>query len=170
MDRLAPAFRKAVEAAVKECRAAGLDAMVFEAYRSPELQLAYYRRGRTEKPPERPVTNAKSNLYSWHGYGLAVDVISESEGWFNPDGKPELKMLPDRDPRRAAYVAKGERWFADVATVFKRHGCKWGGDWESRDTPHMQWGRCKPTPSNRARELLAEGGFERVWREVGAAA
>lgn len=143
---LAPFFRVAVEAALDGCHAEGLDAFVFEAYRSPELQEAYFRRGRTERPPERPVTNAKSNLQSWHGYGLAVDVISSAHGWNPPPG-----------------------WWEQVAAVFQKHGCKWGGDWKVRDLPHFQWSRCKPSPSDRARELFAEGGFERVWREVLAA-
>jgi len=146
LGKLAPRFRDAVEKALAECNAVGLDAIVYEALRSPELQAAYYARGRTEIPPDRPVTNAKSNIYSWHGYGLAVDVISRTKLW-----------------------SETPEWFAHVASIFKGHGCKWGGDWKQRDLPHMQWGRCKPSPSDRARELFAEGGFERVWQEVGAA-
>lgn len=147
LGKLAPRFRVAVEAAIAECNALGLDAFVFETVRSPELQAEYYARGRTKKPPERPVTNAHSNLYSWHGYGLAVDVISRSMLWGAP---PE--------------------WWEQVAEVFKRHGCRWGGDWRVRDLPHFQWGPCKPSPSDRARELFADGGFARVWDVVGAAA
>ena len=167
---LAPLFRKQVEAALDNCRARSLDAVVYETYRSLELAQLYYKRGRTIRPPDRPVTNAKTNLYSWHGYGLAVDVISKSERWFNPLGKPALKLLPAPHPDVRAYAAKGERWFREVAGVFKAHGMKWGGDWIQRDTPHFQWGRCKPSPSDRARELVKSGGLEAVWREVGAAA
>jgi len=142
---LAPKFRQAVEAALAECHAEGLDAMVFETYRSKELQEHYYARGRTVKPPNRIVTKAKSNLKSWHGYGLAVDVISKSKLWgADPD------------------------WWPKVAAIFKRHGCDWGGDWRQKDYPHMQWCTLKASPSDRARELLAEGGMERVWSEVGA--
>lgn len=147
IDRLAPVFGGQVEAAIAECNAAGLDAIVFETYRSPETQAAYYARGRTEKPPARPVTNAKSNLFSWHGFGLAVDVISKKHGWNPPAG-----------------------WWEKVAVIFKRHGCKWGGDWKQRDLPHFQFGACKPSPSDRARELFKEGGFDAVWKAVGAAA
>lgn len=129
-----------------ECHAAGLDVYVFETYRSLELQKLYYARGRTIKPPMKPVTKAKSNLYSWHGYGLAVDVISEKHGWKPPDG-----------------------WWTRVAAIFKKHGCDWGGDWKMRDLPHFQWGRCKASPSYRARQILAAEGMSGVWREVGAA-
>jgi len=145
LTKLAPRFRVAVERALYDCHADGLDVWVYEGLRSPELQAAYYRRGRTEIPPHKPVTNAKSNLYSWHGFGLAVDVISQSRHWYETP-----------------------QWFARVAEHFKRHGCKWGGDWKMRDLPHMQWGRCKASPSDRARVLFAEGGFKRVWEEVGA--
>lgn len=145
LDRLAPAFRDAVGRALAACAASGLDAWVYETYRSKELQEIYYARGRTVIPPPKPVTNARSNLYSWHGFGLAVDVISRQKGWNQP-----------------------ESWFADVAVRFRAEGCKWGGDWTTKDLPHFQWGQCKASPSDRARELLATGGFSAVWEAVGA--
>src|SRR5882757_3148358 len=83
--KLAPRFQKAVEAAILECVLGGLHAYVFEAFRSQALQAAYYARGRSVIPPDKPVTNASSSLYSWHGYGLAVDVISRSRHWSAPD-------------------------------------------------------------------------------------
>ena len=148
---LAPAFRKAVEDAIRECNAPpnNLGAMVYEAYRSQTLQAIYYARGRTTVPPTRTVTNARTNLLSWHGYGLAVDVIHQTKLW-SPDG--------------------GMAWFRKVADIFKKHGCKWGGDWTSPDPPHMQWGRCRPSPSDEARRLIAADGIEAVWRAVSASA
>ena len=146
LTKLAPKFRRAVLAAIASCNVHGLDAYVYEACRNQELQALYYARGRTVIPPERPVTNARSNLYSWHGYGLAVDVISRSLKW---------SALPE--------------WFAKVANEFELEGCKWGGRWRSPDPPHMQWGPCKPSPSEYARELLASGGVQAVWEAVGAA-
>ncbi len=147
-SKLAPKFGAAVEDALAECHAdpAGdLDVVVFEAGRSEELQEEYYARGRTVKPPETPVTNAQSALYSWHGFLLAVDVISRAHGWDPPPG-----------------------WWERVAAIFKNHGCKWGGDWIQKDLPHFQWGLCKPSPSPLARQLLARGGVEAVWKVVGA--
>lgn len=145
LTRLAPAFAAAVRAALNDATAAGLDATVYEAMRSRELATLYYARGRTVKPPERTVTNAPDETYSWHGYGLAVDVISLSKAWNKP---PE--------------------WFAQVAEHFKRHGCRWGGEWKQKDWPHFQWGRCKPSPSAEARRLLASSGIQSVWQAVGA--
>jgi peptidoglycan LD-endopeptidase CwlK len=145
MTLLAPKFRLAVTSAIYDCTSEGLDAFVFEAHRSQELQALYYARGRTVKPPERPVTNAPTADRSWHYFGLAVDVISREHYWNRP-----------------------VEWFAAVAEVFKRHGCKWGGDWTQKDYPHHQWAACKPSPSDRAREIYAEGGVEAVWQAVGA--
>jgi peptidoglycan LD-endopeptidase CwlK len=142
---LAPKFREAVEKALADCAAAGLDAKVHECFRSQELQAAYYARGRTEIPPHGTVTNAASNLYSWHGYGLAVDVISASAAWDKP-----------------------EAWFADVAEHFRAAGCRWGGEWKMKDLSHFQWGACRPSPSDRARELIVVGGLRAVWEAVGA--
>lgn len=144
---LAPGFRRAVEAAIADCSVRGLSAVVFETYRSNELQAVYYARGRSVKPPKGPVTNAMGNLYSWHGYGLAVDVIHASARWDATDD-----------------------WFKAVANVFKSHGCNWGGDWRSPDRPHFQWGLCKPSPSPLARELLRTRGIGAVWEAVGARA
>ena len=142
---LAPAFRDAVERAIAECRARDLDAYVYEAYRSQELQALYYARGRTVVPPTKPVTYAATNLDSWHGYGLAVDVISRSQGWNRP-----------------------ETWFAEVAAAFAKFGCRWGGEWKQKDLPHFQWGRCKPSPSDAAHELVTAGGVQAVWSELRA--
>jgi peptidoglycan L-alanyl-D-glutamate endopeptidase CwlK len=145
---LAPLFRDAVMRAIAECNSAEnkLNALVYETYRSNELAQLYYARGRDNPPPPAPiVTNAKTNLYSWHGYGLAVDVIHKTKGW-----------------------DAGDKWFRDVAAIFKKHGCKWGGDWTFPDRPHFQWGKCKPSPSDRARELITSEGIEKVWEVVGA--
>jgi hypothetical protein len=145
--KLAPKFRAAVEAAITDANAEGLDCYVYEAYRSAELQALYYTRGR---PPSaefpKPVTYARSNLQSWHGFGLAVDVISRAHLWTPPDD-----------------------WWPAVAAHFARHGCKWGGHWRIPDRPHFQLGVLKPSPSDRAREILAAGGITAVWVTVGAA-
>lgn len=147
LQLLAPLFRAAVDAAIAECNDEqnSLDAIVYETYRSNELQGIYYARGRTVRPPKSPVTNAMNNLYSWHGYGLAVDVIHRTRHW-DADGN----------------------WFRSVAAIFKKQGCKWGGDWTSPDPPHFQWGLCKPSPSPLARELMRTGGVLAVWEAVGA--
>lgn len=144
LSELAPRFRASVEAAIEECLERGYDVVVFEARRTEERQAYLYAQGRTR--PGAIVTNAADALHGWHFFGLAVDVISKSKGWSVP-----------------------EEWWSDVGTIFERHGCDWAGRWKHPDTPHMQWGALKPSPSDRARSLYASGGLEAVWREVGAA-
>lgn len=149
LDRLAPAFAEAVKRALVECNEApnGLQAMLYEGYRSQALQAMYYERGRSIRPPYKPVTNAPSNLHSWHGFGLAVDVVHATKYWSPPSG---------------------DSWFTKVAAIFKKHGCTWGGDWKMADLPHFQWGRCPPGPSDAARQLLASQGLQAVWLHLGA--
>jgi hypothetical protein len=150
LARLAPRFAQAVRDAIAECNAGsdgGLRATVYEGFRSAQLQALYYQRGRTVKPPNAPVTYAQSNLQSWHGFGLAVDVVHRESFW-NP--------------------VQGPAWFRQVADIFRRHGCNWGGDWTRPDLPHFQWGRCAPSPSDGVRALLQTNGLDAVWDALGA--
>jgi len=149
LDRLAPAFAAAVRRAIAECNDAtnALDAMVYEGFRSQALQAMYFQRGRTVKPPFRPVTNAPTNLHSWHGFGLAVDVVHRTKFWSPPGG---------------------EAWFHRIAAIFRKHGCTWGGDWKMADLPHFQWNRCPPGPSDAARQLIESQGMQAVWSHFGA--
>ncbi len=136
---LAPKMRAQVEAALVECAELGRDAYVYEARRSDELARMYY---------QLKVSKAPNALRTWHHYGLAVDVISRARAWKAWD-----------DPV----------WTRGVVMAFKRQGMKWGGDWTTfRDYPHFQFGACKPSPSDRAIELLRSGGVEAVWDAVGA--
>jgi hypothetical protein len=170
LSKLAPKFHAQVAMALEMCHKANLDAVVWEANRSNELQALYYARGR---PPSleypTPVTNAPTSNYSWHGYGLAVDVISQKERWFGPNDALLGTMYGDA---RKMYLAQrkqaGDRWFWQVAQIFKRAGCDWGGDWTHADPPHFQFGGLKASPSDRARELLRAGGPTEVWRVVSA--
>ena len=99
----------------------------------------------SDQPFNTPVTFASTHLESWHGYGLAVDVISRSRNWNQP-----------------------ESWFASVAKIFARHGCRWGGDWKRKDLPHFQWGACKPSPSPEARAMAEAGALQAIWTQLGA--
>lgn len=170
--KLAPKMQAAVAATLLDCHAEGLDAVVFEALRSAELQELYWHRGR---PPtdEYPftVTNARSNLYSWHGFGCAVDIISDSNHWFVPMTMAQwtkLNPVSEYTDYCMERAKEGEWWFARVAALAGRHGLKWGGNWKRRDLPHFQWHLCKPSPSDLARSLYQHGGLPAVWAAVGA--
>lgn len=152
LKNLAPLFQKAVEAAIKECGetkephgAGRLEVKVFEALRSEERQAWLYAQGRTR--PGNKVTNAKSARTSWHGYGLAVDVVHRTKFW-SPYGTDN---------------AKNEAWFKAVASVFKKHGCNWGGDWNKPDTPHMQWGKCTASPTDKIIAMHDPANLRPVW-------
>lgn len=144
-SRLAPLFRAHLEQGLLTAQAAGLDPMVYEANRSNDLQAIYYARGRTLIPPEAPVTNAQTVADSWHGYGLAVDIISREHHWAAPHS-----------------------WFEALAAYLEAAGLSWGGRWSHPDLPHFQFGGCPASPTFRIKALLQTGGAEAVWRAVGA--
>jgi peptidoglycan L-alanyl-D-glutamate endopeptidase CwlK len=133
----------AVGEALNRCAGRGIEVVVYEARRSDELQRYYYEQGRTR--PGNIVTNASSAIFGWHYYGLAVDVIHPRLKWST--------TVP---------------WQIAVAEVFEGVGLDWGGRWRKPDIPHFQFGRLRSSPSDRARQLLREGGLNAVWREVGA--
>jgi peptidoglycan L-alanyl-D-glutamate endopeptidase CwlK len=143
---LAPKLRDRFEQAMADCHRNGLRAVFYEGYRSPELQAHYFSLGRTVIPPISTVTNMKTNLESWHGYGLAVDVIHLLRGW-----------------------DAGEKWFQEIAAIFKAHEFSWGGGWKVKDLPHFQWGTCPERPTAETRELLQTEGIDAVWKAFGAA-
>jgi hypothetical protein len=139
---LAPKLRAIAIEATSAINLAGYDAVIYETMRSRELAEIYHTLG---------VSKASNELYSWHGYGLAFDVISRSRGWDAWE-----------DPS----------WFEPVVATYKAHGLHWGGDWVSfPDRPHMQWhiDGMHESPSDHARALLASGGLAAVWAEVRAA-
>jgi peptidoglycan LD-endopeptidase CwlK len=145
LDGCAPAFRAAVTRGLNRCALDGLDAISYETLRSHALAVLYFARGRTVIPPHDAVTNAIDETYTWHGFGLADDVISKAHGW---------NVTPE--------------WRAKVTAHMKAEGLKWGGDWKKPDEPHYQWALCKPSPSAAARQLLATKGRAAVWVAVGA--
>lgn len=153
LANLAPQFATAVRRALAECNDAANDfeVKVFEAFRSSARQKWLYEQGRTR--PGAIVTHARSSSTSWHGYGLAVDVVHTTRLW-NPYG---------------ADTRANDRWFHDVGAIFKRHGCNWGGDWTHPDPPHMQWGRCSASPSASTQAMFAAAaGVAGVWARVHA--
>lgn len=139
---LAPKMSIAAQAAVIECNGQGWDAILYETCRSAELQQYYFDHG---------ASKAQTIEHSWHGYGLAVDVVSRQHGW-------DLwgRSIPTA-------------WETNVTRIFLSHGLKWGGDWPTfHDYPHYQWGPCKRSPSDIAVTLLRTSGRAAVWRAVGA--
>lgn len=146
----APLFAAAVTKAIAECNAEAWDAVVFEALRSEELQQWDFANG---------VSNAPHVWNSWHGYGLAVDVVSRQHGW-------DLwgRSIPTA-------------WQTNVVRIFKANGLSWGGDWaggvgpgHAVDWDHFQLATLKKSPSIISVTLFqsAPDGYKKVWPIVGA--
>ncbi len=98
-------------------------------FRTIAEQDAIYAQGRTK--PGKIVTRARGG-YSWHNYGLAVDIVLIHD----VDG--------DGDYDRAVWDVKtdfdGDKisdWM-EVVQIFKSYGWDWGGDWKFSDPPHFQ--------------------------------
>lgn len=146
LDGLAPRFRVRVEKVLLRMGELGHDAIVFESNRSSARQRYLYGFGREYDDGRGIVTYSHDGDESWHHYGLAVDIISKALQW---------------DAPRA--------FWADLGHIAIKEGLHWGGVWRFRDLPHVQFGSpMRQSPSPRAARLLASGGMEAVWKEVGA--
>jgi hypothetical protein len=135
-------------------QANGHDPVVWETLRTHERQHYLYGFGRDYDDGRGIVTHSRSADETWHGFGLAADVISASKRWDAPD----------------------DFWRA-LERAAEAEGLVCGGDWDGddltterfSDRPHVQWGRpMRRSPSPRAARLFAAGGYPAVWRDVGA--
>lgn len=145
LDICAPKFAAAVLATLNGMQDDGFDPIVYETLRSPERQAWLYGFSRDYDDGDGWRTNAKLSFESWHGFGLAVDIISESQQWAAPP---------------AFWTALG----AHAAS----NGLAWGGNWHTKDLPHVQPSNLHDSPTDRARQLNEDGGLRAVWNEVGA--
>jgi hypothetical protein len=151
---LAPRFRDAVARVVDDMRAWGYTPLVFEALRTNERQAFLHGFGRDYDDGRGIVTHSQTADDTWHGYGLAVDIVCSRRRW---------SAAPD--------------FWHVLGTSARRHGLVWGGDWNGdwsitdekfMDRPHIQWGAMRRSPSARAVELRKQGGLVAVWSTVSA--
>jgi hypothetical protein len=75
INLLEPVTRAAVQNIIKDAANQGLELMVFETYRSQELQEIYYEKGVTQL-----------QHVGVHHYGLACDIVKVVNGQPNWDG------------------------------------------------------------------------------------
>jgi peptidoglycan L-alanyl-D-glutamate endopeptidase CwlK len=77
------------------------------------------------------VTKAKGG-YSYHNYGLAVDIVlvvdKDGNGTFE-SASWDVKTDFDGD---------GKFDWQEVVSIFKKYGWVWGGDWKFYDAPHFE--------------------------------
>jgi len=139
LTRLAPRFALAVTEALLECRRRGLLVGLFEGWRSNERQSHLYELGRTL--PGGVVTNARDSSLSWHGYGLAADVV-----FMFDDGT-------------WTWAVTEEYWEA-LQTVMVSFGLCRPMSW---DKAHFQPTAVPVSPPENVRALHRAGKFEDVW-------
>lgn len=144
---LAPFFRERVERVLLDL-AGGLPEWPFETLRTPERQAYLHGFGRTYDDGRGIVTNAATCWRTWHGYGLAIDIVEKSANpWDAPEG---------------FWLALGQR--GEV------NGLVWGGRWTHPDRPHLQWAGCPVSPTLEDAVLAQEHGIEAVWQKYRATA
>lgn len=98
---LAPQFYEMVDAVLIDLKSQGLDAGIYEAWRSDDRQKYLWGSGRTRPGPF--LSNAKPGQ-SAHGYGLAVDIVGKIGGKWTWDEK--------------------KFDYAKLTEAYKRHGIK----------------------------------------------
>jgi peptidoglycan L-alanyl-D-glutamate endopeptidase CwlK len=128
----------------------GITIRVVQGLRTVAEQDALYAQGRTT--PGKIVTNCKGG-FSYHNYGLAVDVVPSQ---FAPD----QPYNPDWNSAHPAWKR--------MEAVGQSLGLDSGATWRSfPDAPHFQISGKFPegAPNDKAREL-AESGLPAVWEAV----
>lgn len=119
--------------------------MVYEAFRSDERQEWLYGFGRDYDDGRGLVTHAQTTAHGWHGYGLAADLISQAHGW------------------------DSSAFFDALQAAAETNGLTSGSAWQMRDRPHVQFGKCRTTPSAQAAQLAGDGNdLTALWEAVGA--
>lgn len=125
---------------------------VVQGLRTWGEQDELYAQGRTKPGPV--VTMAKGG-FSYHNYGLAVDVVPSRHG-------PELPFDPDWDTRNPAW--------GRIVYHAEGLGLDCGAAWAHfKDYPHLQMTGKLPRgcPGLDARELLVAKGPSAVWQLAG---
>lgn len=147
LGALAPAFRDSLGRVLERLARQGYPARVAETARDDERQLYLYGFGRQYDDGRGVVTAAREARTSWHGYGLAADVIHATLAWDAP----------------AAF-------WAALARAARAEGLATGADWSTPDRPHVQWAAngTPASPDAQAWSLYDAGGVASVWRAYGA--
>lgn len=121
---------------------------LFEGWRSNERQQWLYGSSRTYRG--RWLTNAQSCFKSWHGFGLASDVV------------PRV-LLADGSLGDFTWDVPAGVW-AILYDAAVAEGCTTGLHWHSVDEDHVQPDNVKTTPSPAALAYYHTGGLAEVWR------
>jgi hypothetical protein len=146
LDGLAPKVRAATKRILLRMQEQGHNPRVFETLRTIDRQAFLHGFGREYDDGRGVVTKVHDAMEGWHFFGLAVDIVENDATPWNAS--------------QAFWRCLGESAEAE--------GMTWGGRWKFLDMPHIQWGKCKVSPSDHARKLYIAGGNDAVWRAVSA--
>lgn len=141
ISELHPVFKPLVVDWLAACNAKGMQLLVVETRRTMDVMTAYYARGRQPLPKVndlyrkaglRPITKEENWSiitkampgYSWHYFGLAIDVVPLI------NGVPDWNYNPD-DPKD---------YYDEMANNAMERGMIWGGNFRSfPDRPHIEF-------------------------------
>lgn len=138
---LYPDFADRVREFIVEANYSGFNIDIFSGYRSVEEQAKLYAKGRTA--PGQIVTNSKPG-YSWHSYGLAVDVV-------NRDNNGDWNWFPDGD----------DAW-QQLADIADKYGLDWGGNFRTI----KDWDHWEKDYDLTLEECIKFGTPQKVWAEI----
>ena len=145
IEHLHPELQPIARKFEADCKAAGLNVLITETFRTTAEQDALYAQGRTK--PGNIVTNCRGSDYqSPHQWGVAFDFCKNIRG----------QEYDDKDG-----------FFKKCGEVAKKLGLFWGGDFKSFvDKPHVEWAS-KFLPSNSTATLKRNHGtpdkFKATW-------
>lgn len=159
LELLAPKFKRKVLQLLIAMTERGFDPVVAETMRDEARQRFLYGFGREYDDGRGVVTKAATADTTWHGFGLAVDIISRSKAW----GAPEAFWSALMEECNRLGLCHGNDWDGDGVPVEKDPDESFG------DRPHVQWKPMKRYPSPLAAKVRDEQGLEALWRLVGAA-
>lgn len=142
-SKLHPELQEIVKEFESKCKAAGLNVLITETFRTKAEQDALYAKGRTA--PGKIVTNCKYPT-SPHCWGVAFDFCRNVRG----------REYDDSDD-----------FFRKCGEIGKKLGLFWGGDFRSfTDKPHLELK--KYLPNNSVKTLQAKygtpEGFIETWK------
>ena len=150
---LHPKLAEAVPKIVAEAKARGFSVGLHSGLRTWAAQDKLYELGRSVKNPDGATeANPRGNIvtktvsgFSWHNYGMAVDIVyKDSNGNWTWDV-----------PTTA---------WEDLGKIGGMHGLTWGGLWKMKDYPHFEL-PCKINVFA-ARKIAMVGTIDDVWKEV----
>lgn len=159
-----PKLADAISSTLNEAKARGLSVGMYSGLRTDnEKQMKLYELGRTvknegatkDKPMGLIVTNAKTIWDTFHGFGLACDIVykDKSGNW--------------------TWDKTQEQW-EDLGKVGEIFGLEWGGRWTfldnrdkliGKDYPHFQMtGSIKNIKE--AKEIYDTKGIDELWKLI----